>query len=70
MVIRRLFRSFVNIPKSLKEELFKIWGNPTNDLNFQTIIFILNVYIGNSIVATQPERGKKENRINDYHDDS
>ena len=26
-----------NIPKSLKEELFKIWGNPTNDLNLSLI---------------------------------
>ena len=60
-----------NIPKSLKEELFKIWGNPTQDSNFSNNNFHFKCfYIGNSIIATQPERGKRENRLNDYHDDS
>ena len=57
------------VPLSLQEELYSVWGAPEADLLAVDGSFkFTSLSFGNALVALQPERGIKQNREGEYHD--
>ena len=50
------------LPETLREEMTRTWGDPTEDFVFTA------VDRGGALVALQPERGRPDQRTEEYHD--
>ena len=58
-----------SLPKSLRTKLQKDWGTPEDDFACKAGAFHFKaIRRGNMLIALQPERGRHENRTDDYHD--
>ncbi len=55
-------KALARVPEALREDLQRSWGNPTEDFTFTAIDQ------GGALIALQPERGRTEQRAEEYHD--
>ena len=55
-------KALAPLPKDLREDLEQTWADPTEDFTFTVIDH------GGALVALQPERGRSEQRAEEYHD--
>ena len=55
-------KALAQLPETLRNDLRETWGDPTEDLAFTAIDQ------GGALVALQPERGRTEQRAEEYHD--
>jgi cobaltochelatase CobN len=55
-------KALAHLPEPLRKELQETWGDPTEDFAFTAIDQ------GGALVALQPERGRTEQRAEEYHD--
>ncbi len=57
------------LPQTLRDDLIRIWGTPDQDAQFRDGAFhFAAVACATTMVALQPERGRPEQRGDDYHD--
>ncbi len=57
------------LPQALQDDLAEVWGAPEADALVQDEAFAFNaVQRGNVLVALQPERGRADLRVDEYHD--
>jgi cobaltochelatase CobN len=56
--------ALAHLPEALRKDLQQTWGDPTEDFTFTAIDQ------GGALVALQPERGRTEQRAEEYHDPS
>ena len=54
--------ALASLPEALRRDLWDNWGEPTEDFAFTAIDH------GGALVALQPERGRLEQRAEEYHD--
>ncbi|MGW8280142.1 cobaltochelatase subunit CobN [Sphingomonas aurantiaca] len=54
--------ALAKLPAGLRQELHDVWGEPGEDFAFTAIDR------GGALIALQPERGRSENRADEYHD--
>ncbi|MCA0402082.1 MAG: cobaltochelatase subunit CobN [Proteobacteria bacterium] len=58
-----------NLPQALREDLRASWGTPETDPLVEDGCFHFSaIRIGHHLVALQPERARREDRVADYHD--
>jgi cobaltochelatase CobN len=55
-------KALAHLPEALRKDLLETWGDPTEDFAFTAIDH------GGALVALQPERGRTEQRAEEYHD--
>ncbi|MES3153093.1 cobaltochelatase subunit CobN [Sphingomonas faeni] len=55
-------KALAHLPETLQRDLQESWGDPTEDFTFTAIDQ------GGALVALQPERGRSEQRADEYHD--
>ncbi|MES3081942.1 cobaltochelatase subunit CobN [Sphingomonas faeni] len=55
-------KALAHLPETLRKDLQDSWGEPTEDFTFTAIDQ------GGALVALQPERGRTEQRAEEYHD--
>ncbi len=55
-------KGLAHLPETLQKDLQESWGNPTEAFTFTAIDQ------GGALVALQPERGRTEQRAEEYHD--
>jgi cobaltochelatase CobN len=55
-------KALAHLPETLRKDLQESWGDPTEDFAFTAIDR------GGALVALQPERGRTEQRAEEYHD--
>jgi cobaltochelatase CobN len=62
-------KALENIPKKLKNDLLKKWGQPEKDKNCINSFFVFKgFFIKNIFLGIQPERSNIVSKKNDYHD--
>ncbi|VVT15106.1 Cobalamin biosynthesis protein CobN [Sphingomonas aurantiaca] len=54
--------ALAKLPAGLRQELHDVWGEPGEDFAFTAIDQ------GGALIALQPERGRSEDRADEYHD--
>ncbi|KQN12188.1 cobaltochelatase subunit CobN [Sphingomonas aurantiaca] len=54
--------ALAKLPAGLRQELHDVWGEPGEDFGFTAIDQ------GGALIALQPERGRSEDRADEYHD--
>ncbi|MCV2882718.1 cobaltochelatase subunit CobN [Actibacterium sp. XHP0104] len=61
--------ALATLPKGLRDDLTRAWGDPANDpiCDGNTFRFAA-LHSGNTLIALQPERGQIDTRADDYHD--
>ncbi|WP_121061783.1 cobaltochelatase subunit CobN [Chachezhania antarctica] len=61
--------ALAKLPRDLQDQLTQAWGSPEDDADAGPDGFAFRaIRQGNSLVALQPERGRREARDDDYHD--
>lgn len=55
-------KALAHLPEALREDLLETWGEPTEHFAFTAIDQ------GGALVSLQPERGRTEQRTEEYHD--
>lgn len=63
--------ALASLPVESREELYRVWGRVEDDpLVGNGRFCFAAMAVGNHIVALQPERGRRDSRVGDYHDTS
>ncbi len=61
-------KALQKLPKTLREQIYSTWGNASESDQIEDSFFNFRVLrLGNTYISLQPERGRQENREDDYH---